>query len=64
MPGDTGLDVLRRLGEDKARCRTVLLTAAIGDDDVVEAVRLGVQGIVLKESSPETLIEASRRWMP
>lgn len=61
MPGRTGLDVLRALAADKRRCRTVLLTAAISDDDVVEAVRLGAQGVVLKEASPETLLECVRR---
>lgn len=60
MPGRTGLDVLRTLAAEKRPCRTVLLTAAIGDEDVVEAVRLGAQGVVLKEASPETLIECVR----
>jgi DNA-binding NarL/FixJ family response regulator len=61
MPGRTGLDVLKTLAAEKRRCRTVLLTAAISDDDVVEAVRLGAWGVVLKESSPETLLECVRR---
>jgi DNA-binding NarL/FixJ family response regulator len=61
MPGRTGLDVLKALAAEKRRCRTVLLTAAISDDDVVEAVRLGAWGVVLKESSPETLLECVRR---
>jgi DNA-binding NarL/FixJ family response regulator len=61
MPGLTGLDVLRRIAEEKLPCRVVLLTASIGDDDAVEAVRLGAQGVVLKESSPETLLECVRR---
>jgi DNA-binding NarL/FixJ family response regulator len=61
MPGRTGLDVLKTLAAEKRRCRTILLTAAISDDDVVEAVRLGASGVVLKESSPETLLECVRR---
>jgi DNA-binding NarL/FixJ family response regulator len=61
MPGRTGLDVLKTLAAEKRRCRTILLTAAISDDDVVEAVRLGAWGVVLKESSPETLLECVRR---
>jgi DNA-binding NarL/FixJ family response regulator len=61
MPGQTGLEVLRTLTAEKRPCRTVLLTAAISDDDIVEAVRLGVQGVVLKESSPEALLECVRR---
>ena len=61
MPGVTGLDVLRTLADEDQRCPIVLLTATISDDDVVEAVRLGAQGVVLKEASPETLIECVRR---
>ena len=61
MPGIGGLDVLRRIGAEGLACRTVLLTAAIRDDEVVEAVRLGVMGLVLKESSPDTLVDCVRR---
>jgi DNA-binding NarL/FixJ family response regulator len=61
MPGRGGLDVLRVIATEKLGCRTVLLTAAPRDEDVVEAVRLGAMGLVLKESSPEALIECVRR---
>jgi DNA-binding NarL/FixJ family response regulator len=61
MPGQTGLDVLRTMTAEKLPGRTVLLTAAITDDEVVQAMRLGAQGVVMKESSPETLIECVRR---
>jgi DNA-binding NarL/FixJ family response regulator len=61
MPGMTGLDVLRSIEQEGIGCRTVLLTAAVGDEDVVEAVRLGASGLVLKESDPEALLECVRR---
>ena len=61
MPERTGLDVLREMAAAERRCRTVLLTAAITDDEVIEAVRLGAQGVVLKESDPETLLECVRK---
>src|SRR5947207_9637106 len=61
MPGRSGLDVLRAMAAEKQPCRTVLLTAAISDDDIVEAVRLGVNGIVMKESPPDALVECVRR---
>lgn len=60
MPGQTGLDVLRALAGRHPACRRVLLTAAVRDDEVMEAVKLGVKGIVLKESPPETLLECVR----
>jgi DNA-binding NarL/FixJ family response regulator len=61
MPGQTGLDLLRTLAEERSSCRAVLLTAAIREDEVVDAVKLGAMGIVLKESPPETLVECIRR---
>ena len=61
MPGCSGLDALRRLYNEKLGCRAVLLTAAITEDQVVEAVKLGVRGLVLKESAPETLVSCIRR---
>jgi DNA-binding NarL/FixJ family response regulator len=61
MPGGTGLDVMRTLSNEQIPCRIVLLTAAISDDQVVEAVKLGAAGLVLKESAPEALLECVRK---
>jgi DNA-binding NarL/FixJ family response regulator len=61
MPGRSGLDLLRDLSAQNLDCPCVLLTATISDDEVVEATRLGVTGLVLKESSPDTLLECVRR---
>src|SRR6266511_3018288 len=60
MPSQSGLDVLRALAGKHERWKRVLLTAAIRDDEVMEAVKLGVMGLVLKESSPEVLLECVR----
>lgn len=60
MPGRSGLDVLRTLANERIACRAVLLTAAISDDQVLEAVQLGAAGLVLKESPPEALLECVR----
>jgi len=38
-----------------------LLTAAVSDADAMEGLRLGARGIVLKESSPDTLLECVTR---
>ena len=61
MPGRGGLDVLREVDKTPSRCRIVLLTAGITDEEKAEAVHLGVKGIVLKESDPELLLECVRR---
>ena len=57
MPGISGIDVLRTLSTSPLTCAIVLLTAAVSDADAIEGLRLGARGIVLKESSPETLLE-------
>ena len=61
MPGLSGIDVLRTLSAERLPCLTVLLTAALSDSDAVDGLRLGARGIVLKESSPDTLLECIRR---
>jgi DNA-binding NarL/FixJ family response regulator len=61
MPGEGGLGVLRTLTSQHAGCRTVLLTAAIRDTEVNEAMKLGAMGLVLKESSPDHLLECVRQ---
>jgi DNA-binding NarL/FixJ family response regulator len=61
MPGTSGLDVLKALKEGGSRCRTVLLTAAASDQQVIDALQLGAMGIVLKESDSDTLLECLRR---
>ena len=61
MPDQGGLDVLRTLAAKRADCRSVLLTAAVRDEEVMEAVKLGAMGLVLKESPPEVLIDCVRK---
>jgi DNA-binding NarL/FixJ family response regulator len=69
MPRGDGLAVLRTLGEEKLATRVVLLTAALEEDQLVEALELGVGGVVLKEMAPRLLVEAVRevhgggRWL-
>jgi DNA-binding NarL/FixJ family response regulator len=60
MPEQSGLDVLRALAERGTATRSVLLTAAIKDEEVLEAVKIGAMGLVLKESAPEVLLECVR----
>jgi two-component system nitrate/nitrite response regulator NarL len=53
-----GIEVLRRLRGRGEAVRIVLLTAGMEDSDLLEAVRLGVDGIVLKESAHAQLLKA------
>jgi DNA-binding NarL/FixJ family response regulator len=57
MPGKDGLTVAREIQSEGLPTRIVLLTAELDEDQLVEAVRLGVQGIVLKEMAPQLLVQ-------
>lgn len=61
MPQMNGLDVLRQLKDKALPTRTVMLTAAIDEDEAVELLRLGVRGVVLKEMAPQLLVQCIRR---
>lgn len=61
MPRRNGLDVLRELAGADLPTRVVLLTAAVDEEELTEAVRLGVGGVVLKEMAPRNLVAAVRR---
>ena len=60
MPEISGLDVMRRLVEDRLGCRVVILTAGVHQIEMLEAVRLGALGVVLKESAPGLLVDCVR----
>jgi DNA-binding NarL/FixJ family response regulator len=60
MPGGGGLELLRAIGGEERRTRIILLTAVVDDDQLLEAIRLGVQGVVLKDMAPQLLVTAIR----
>ena len=49
MPEMDGLEVLQEMRKEKLSTRVVLLAAELDDDQMIEAIRLGVRGILLKE---------------
>jgi DNA-binding NarL/FixJ family response regulator len=61
MPVKDGLAVIREMQKEGIPTRVVLLTAAIDDEEVLEAVRFGVHGVVLKEMAPPLLVQCIRR---
>jgi two-component system nitrate/nitrite response regulator NarL len=60
MPGLDGLSTLQRLKAAKNKTRVILLTAAAEKDELVQAMRLGTSGIVLKQSATELLNQSIR----
>lgn len=61
MPVKDGLEVVRELRKEKLPTRVVLLTAVLEERELLEAMRLGVQGIVLKEMAPQMLLRCIRK---
>jgi len=61
MPGKDGLAMLREIRQAEIPTRVVLLTAAMDEDSLLEAMRLGVSGVVLKEMTVPLLIQCIRK---
>jgi two-component system, NarL family, nitrate/nitrite response regulator NarL len=60
LPKLTGLDVLRELSKLGVQTRTILVTAEIEREQIVEALQLGAHGVVLKHSSLDLLLKCIR----
>jgi DNA-binding NarL/FixJ family response regulator len=60
MPGTAGFDVLKRLAQQKAATRVVVLSMHASESYVVDALRLGATSYVVKDSSASELVHAVR----
>lgn len=60
MPGLGALDLLRAIAPANLSTALTLYTATIDKTEMLEAVRLGVHGVVLKEMPPRLLVECVR----
>lgn len=58
MPDVSGLDVLRRLRADKVPAPVVVLTTSRDERDLVEALRGGASGYLLKDMEPDELVSS------
>jgi DNA-binding NarL/FixJ family response regulator len=56
MPGMSGIEILKSVLRDRLPVKIVLLTSSIDDTSLVEVIRLGVDGLVLKEAAAEVLV--------
>lgn len=61
MPGHDGLWVMQQAAARGLSARIVLLTAHVDEQQLLEAVRLDVAGVVLKEMAPRLLVECVRK---
>lgn len=60
MPGETGFEILRELSEAKTECKIIFLTMHNAPDLLLEAIKLGVKGYLLKENALADIIMAIR----
>ena len=69
MPKMTGLAILRTLRSADNQIPILLLTASLSNAEALEAIQLGVNGLVLKETAPRELLQSARsvrsgeRWL-
>jgi DNA-binding NarL/FixJ family response regulator len=64
LPDKDGLDVLRAMRQDKLPMRVVLLMESLNeatDDELLEALRLGIGGVVLPGMPPQQLVGCLRK---
>jgi two-component system nitrate/nitrite response regulator NarL len=60
MPGLDGLGVLRHLRQTGLRMPIAMLTTSSNEQDLVEALRSGAQGYLIKDMEPDDLVLALR----
>ncbi len=60
MPNMGGIEVLKRLRERNVTTPVVMLTTSSDERDLVESLRCGAQGYLLKEMEPDDLVVALR----
>jgi DNA-binding NarL/FixJ family response regulator len=61
MPGKGGLEVLREMRQAQLPGQVVLLAESLNDDDVLEAMLLEVEGMVLNEVTSPQLVGCIRK---
>ncbi|PRO71666.1 two-component system response regulator NarL [Alteromonas alba] len=60
MQGMDGLETLKHLRDKGVDSRIIMLTVSDNDEDVVEAVRSGADGYLLKDMDPEDIVDKLR----
>ena len=61
LPTVSGVDAIRQIVEDTPHVRALVLSASGEDADVLEAVKVGATGYLLKSASSEEIAEAVKR---
>ncbi|HEX6131991.1 MAG TPA: response regulator transcription factor [Actinomycetota bacterium] len=60
MPGMDGIEATRRIREAAPNTKVILITIDESRGAVAEAIQAGVSGYLLKDASPDALVDAAR----
>ena len=60
MPGKTGLEAIVEIKQILPRARILVLTSFADDSNVTKAIRAGAYGFLLKDTSPDELVQTIR----
>jgi two-component system nitrate/nitrite response regulator NarL len=60
LKGESGIDILAALKDEDASRRVVMLTVSDAPDDLMQAIRTGADGYLLKDMEPEDLLARLR----
>jgi NarL family two-component system response regulator LiaR len=61
MPEMDGIEAIKRITTDESTARILVLTSFATDDKVFPAIKAGALGYLLKDSTPEELVQAIRQ---
>jgi DNA-binding NarL/FixJ family response regulator len=61
MPGDDGLTIARDILAEQTPPRIIIYAAEIQEKQMIDGLRIGVQGFLLKEMSPDLLLLCIRK---
>lgn len=58
LPGESGIDILRKIRQQQPEAKVLMLTSYDDEDFVMDALHAGAQGYVLKNVSDEMLVQS------
>ena len=57
MPGKSGIEAIREIKGKQPKARILVLTSYAEQDKVIEAIQAGAYGFLLKDTSPDDLVQ-------